>query len=188
MILAGDELGRTQQGNNNAYCQDNEISWLDWTLLDRHRDVHRFVRTLIGQRLMIGAEPGVQGVSLNDILRQAEIQPHGVNVNEPDLSAESHSLAVTVRGPGGAALFHTMFNAYWEPLTFELPRLTPPVHEWWRRWIDTYRDAPEDIRDGLGAVVEGSRCTVQPRSLVVLVALRAGIAMSSGGVTNIVKA
>jgi isoamylase len=188
MLLMGDEMRRTQLGNNNAYCQDNEISWLDWTLLDRHRDVHRFVRTLIGQRLMIGAEPGVQGASLNDILRQAEIQPPGVNVNEPDLSAESHSLAVTVRGPGGAALFHVMFNAYWEPLTFELPRLTPPVHERWRRWIDTYRDAPEDIRDDLGAVVEGSHYTVQARSLAVLVALRAGIAMSSGGVTNIVKA
>jgi len=188
MLLMGDEMRRTQLGNNNAYCQDNEISWLDWTLLDRHRDVHRFVRTLIGQRLMIGAEPGVQNASLNDILRQAEIQPHGVTLNEPDLNAESHSLAVTVRGPGGAVLFHAMFNAYWEPLTFELPRLTPSVHEWWRRWIDTYRDAPEDIRDDLGAVVASSRYTVQARSVVVLVAPRAGIAMSSGGVANIGKA
>jgi isoamylase len=184
MLLMGDEMRRTQLGNNNAYCQDNELSWLDWTLLDRHRDVHRFVRTLIGQRLMIGAEPGVQGASLNDILRQAEIQPHGVNLNEPDLSAESHSLAVTVRGPGAAALFHVMFNAYWEPLTFELPRLTPPVHERWRRWIDTYRDAPEDIRDDFGAVVASSRYTVQARSLAVLVALRAGISMSSGRVSR----
>jgi isoamylase len=184
MLLMGDEMRRTQLGNNNAYCQDNEISWLDWTLLDRHRDVHRFVRTLIGQRLMIGAEPGVQGASLNEILRQAEIQPHGINLNEPDLSTESHSLAVTVRGPGGAALFHVMFNAHWEPLTFELPPLTPPVHERWRRWIDTYRDAPEDIRDDLGAVVEGSHYTVQARSLAVLVAMRAGIAISSGRVSR----
>ncbi len=188
MLLMGDEMRRTQLGNNNAYCQDNEISWLDWTLLDRHRDVHRFVRALIGQRLMIGAEPDLQNASLNDILRQAEIQPHGINVNQPDLSAESHSLAVTVRGLGGAALFHAMFNAYWEPLTFELPRLTSPVHEWWRRWIDTYRDAPEDIREDLGAVVTSARYTVQARSLVVLVAPRVGIAISSGRVTNSGKA
>jgi glycogen operon protein len=182
MLLMGDEMRRTQLGNNNAYCQDNEINWLDWTLLDRHRDVHRFVKTLIGQRLMIGAAPGIQGASLNEILRQAEIQPHGVNVNEPDLSAESHSLAVTVRGPGGSARFHVIFNAYWEPLSFELPRLTPGVHEGWRLWIDTYRDAPDDIHEApLAPSVDGPRYAVQARSLVVLVAMRQGIAMSSGG-------
>ena len=51
MLQMGDEMRRTQRGNNNAYCQDNEVSWLDWSLLDRHRDLHRFVRTLIGHRL-----------------------------------------------------------------------------------------------------------------------------------------
>ena len=60
MLLMGDEVRRTQRGNNNAYCQDNEISWFDWTLLERHRDLHRFVKTLIRQRLMLGSEPGVQ--------------------------------------------------------------------------------------------------------------------------------
>ena len=114
---------------------------------------------------MIGAEPGVQSASLNDILRQAEIQPPGVNVNEPDLSAESHSLAVTCGGPAAR-------RCSTRCPTFELPRLTPRVHERWRRWIDTYRDAREDICDGLGAVVEGSRYTMQRRSLVVLVALQ----------------
>ena len=64
-----------------------------------------------------------------------------------------------------------MFNAYWEPLAFELPPLTPGVHGCWRRWIDTYRDAPEDIHDGLGPSVEGPSYTVQARSLVVLFAL-----------------
>ena len=51
MLLMGDEMRRTQRGNNNAYCQDNEVSWLDWSLLDRHRDLHRFVRMLISHRL-----------------------------------------------------------------------------------------------------------------------------------------
>ena len=172
MLLMGDEVRRTQRGNNNAYCQDNEISWFDWTLLERHRDLHRFVKTLVGQRLMLGETLGVEGVSLNELLREADIQPHGVRLNEPDLSPESHSLAVTVRGRGRAALFHVMFNAYWEPLTFELPRLAPGVHGSWRRWIDTYRDAPDDIYDGLGPSVEGPSYTVQARSLVVLFALR----------------
>ena len=51
MLLMGDELRRTQQGNNNAYCQDNEISWMDWTWLERHPDIHRFVKQFIAIRL-----------------------------------------------------------------------------------------------------------------------------------------
>ena len=50
MLLMGDEVRRTQRGNNNAYCQDNEISWFDWSLLEKHRDIHRFVRILIENR------------------------------------------------------------------------------------------------------------------------------------------
>ena len=55
LILMGDEVRRTQQGNNNAYCQDNELSWFDWTLLDKHGDVQRFVKQLIADRLGVGA-------------------------------------------------------------------------------------------------------------------------------------
>jgi len=171
MLLMGDEVRRTQRGNNNAYCQDNEISWFDWALLDRHRDLHRFVKTLVHQRLLVGDTLGVDGRTLNELLRDADIQPHGVRLNKPDLSPESHSLAVTIRGNGRVAPFHAMFNAYWEPLTFELPRPGPEVHDCWRRWIDTYREAPDDICDGLGPPVEGPSYTVQARSLVVLVAL-----------------
>ena len=97
MLLMGDEVRRTQNGNNNAYCQDNELSWFDWTLLERHRDLHRFVKTLIRQRLMLGKDLGVESVSLNELLRSAEIEPHGVRLREPDLDLWSHSLAVTVR-------------------------------------------------------------------------------------------
>ena len=50
MLLMGDEVRRTQRGNNNAYCQDNEISWFDWSLLEKHRDIHRFVKILIENR------------------------------------------------------------------------------------------------------------------------------------------
>ena len=173
MLLMGDEVRRTQHGNSNAYCQDNAISWFDWTLLERHADLHRFVKTLVHQRLMLGNEPGVQDLSLNQILRDAEIHPHGVRLHQPDLSPDSHSLAFTVRGPGGVALFHAMFNAYWEALTFELPPLTAGEHDRWRRWIDTAREAPDDVCDRLPApAVDGSAYTVQARSLVVLFAER----------------
>ena len=172
MLLMGDEVRRTQRGNNNAYCQDNEISWFDWTLLERHRDLHRFVKTLVRQRLMLTKELGVEGVSLNELLRSADIQPHGVRLNEPDLGPESHSLAVTVRDRRRAVMLHVMFNAYWEPLIFELPSPAPGVGNRWRRWIDTYCNAPDDVCDEpLASPVEGPIYTVQARSLVALFAV-----------------
>jgi len=174
MLSMGDEVRRTQCGNNNAYCQDSEISWFNWALVERHADLHRFVKTLIRQRVAIGGELGIQNLSLNELLREAEIQLHGVRLNAPDLNRESHSLAITVHHRRRAARFHVMFNAYWEPLVFELPPVLPG-HPPWRRWIDTYQDAPDDVHDPRsGPPVLGSRCTVQPRSIVTLLAASTG--------------
>jgi glycogen operon protein len=179
MLLMGDEVRRTQRGNNNAYCQDNEISWFDWTLLERCRELHRYVKTLVRQRLMLGKELGVEGLSLNELLRSAEIQPHGVRLHEPDLNPWSHSLAVTVRPWRRAVSLHVMFNAYWQPLTFNLPRPEPGVHGCWRRWIDTARDAPDDVCEGpLAPAVESPSYTVEARSLVVLFALGEGATLA----------
>jgi glycogen operon protein len=180
MLLMGDEVRRTQRGNNNAYCQDNEISWFDWTLVERHPDLRRFVRMLIGQRLAHGGQRGIAGLSLNELLRRAKIEVHGVRLNQPDPSPESHSLAVTVRDIERADLLHVMFNAYWEPLVFELPSLDPQRP--WRRWIDTDRDAPDDVSDWkVAPAVQGPVYAVQPRSLVTLVAESAGRPMGGGG-------
>ncbi len=171
MLAMGDEARRTQRGNNNAYCQDNDISWFDWTLPEKHRGLHRFVTTLIRQRLVIASDPGVQGVSLNELLRDADIQPHGVRLHAPDLTRESHSIALTVRGRRHPLAFHAMFSAYWEPLAFELP--APDAHGPWRRWVDTFEDAPHDVHDWPGGpLVGGPTCLVQPRSVVVLFARR----------------
>ena len=88
MLQMGDEMRRTQRGNSNAYCQDNEVSWLDWSLLDRHRDLHQFVRKLIGQRLrLLGMNnQETSALSLNQLLRRAEIDWHGVRLGRPDWS------------------------------------------------------------------------------------------------------
>ena len=67
MILMGDEVRRTQGGNNNAYCQDNETSWFDWTLLEKHADVHRFVSLLNARRLLRDVEHEQQRVTLNRV-------------------------------------------------------------------------------------------------------------------------
>ena len=168
MLLMGDEVRRTQRGNNNAYCQDNDISWFDWTLVERYPDLHRFVKTLIRRRRLLGDTPDIDSLSLNQILREAEIQPHGVRLGAPDLSADSHSLAVTVRGPGGASLFHVDVQRLLGTADLRTPLPGPQGPRRWRRWIDTYRDAPEDISDDLGPSAEGPGYTVHARSLVVL--------------------
>src|SRR5208282_6872746 len=107
MLLMGDEMRRTQRGNNNAYCQDNEVTWLDWSLLDRHRDLHRFVRMLISHRLR-GIEMGGEesfGLSLNELLRLAEFDWHDVRLGCPDWSDDSHSIACTIRSRSGRVPF-----------------------------------------------------------------------------------
>ena len=168
MLLMGDEVRRTQRGNNNAYCQDNDISWFDWTLVERYPDLHRFVKTLIRRRRLLGDTPDIESLSLNQILAGGGDPAARCEAGR----ARPERRFAQPRGDGARArrntLFHVMFNAYWEPLTFELPRWDPGVHEGWRRWIDTSRDAPEDICDDLGPSVEAPGYTVHARSLVVL--------------------
>ena len=107
MILMGDEVRRTQRGNNNAYCQDNETSWFDWTLLEKHADVHRFVTLLNARRLLRDVEHERQRVSLNELLGEANKAWHGVKLDQPDWSACSHSLAFSAEMPRGADVAST---------------------------------------------------------------------------------
>jgi glycogen operon protein len=167
MIVMGDEVRRTQQGNNNAYCQNNETSWFDWTLLSRHADVHRFVKLLIARRLMRSVEYERRRVSLNEVLRDAKKTWHGVTLDQPDWSSCSHSLALSADLPTHDLAFHLILNAYWQALNFELPKL--PNNRRWRRWIDTALDSPEEIVEWRRAkpVLDGIY-NVGPRSVVVL--------------------
>ena len=169
MLLMGDEVRRTQRGNNNAYCQDNDISWFDWTLLDKHDDIYRFVKRLIRFRLSLDVFREDHGLSLTQLLNQAQIRWHGAQLNQPDWGSESHSLAFTVRGI--RELFHVILNAYWEPLEFEIPPPPDASEAGWRRVCDTYLPSPEDFCGWHQApVVSGSTYPVQPRSVVLLVA------------------
>ena len=135
MLLMGDEVRRTQMGNNNAYCQDNEISWFDWSLLEKHADIHRFVKELIRYRLSLNVYKDIRGVSLTRLLQTAQLDWHGIELREPDWGFDSHSLAFTVRGRRG--LFHVIFNAYWKSLDFELPPTAEQGLTPWQRIIDT---------------------------------------------------
>jgi glycogen operon protein len=165
MIVMGDEVRRTQRGNNNAYCQDNELSWFDWSLVSRHADLHRFVTLLNARRLL--RDTAHERVSLNTLLRNANKSWHGVKLNEPDWSPYSHAVAFSADMPREKLTIFLILNAYWEPLTFELPPLSNSGG--WRRWIDTSLDSPNDIVPWRKApTIPGQSYQAGPRSVVLL--------------------
>ena len=169
MLLMGDEVRRTQRGNNNAYCQDNEISWFDWRLVEKHADIHRFVKRLIRLRQELDIFSDDHGLCLTELLERARIQWHGVKLHQPNWGDDSHALSFTVRGRSFS--FQVIVNAYWEALEFELPRLNSGRNGRWRRIVDTYLEPPDDFSEMATApVVESYVYTVQPRTVVILAA------------------
>jgi len=144
MILAGDEFGRTQRGNNNAYCQDNDFSWVDWSLEDENKELLRFFRLLIHFRKQHASLRRSSFVveMVNGI---PEMSWHGFQLNQPDWSEKSRSLAVHYAGnkiSGETDLF-IIFNSDDKSHTFELPPL--PRMKQWYRVMDTYLEAPLDF-------------------------------------------
>jgi glycogen operon protein len=166
MLSMGDEARRTQRGNNNAYCQDNEMSWLDWENVNRYAGLLRFVRSLI--RFCMGRclfreekfwdEPG-----------GPEIHWHGVRLKQPDWGHTSHSLAFELTFPEHTEHLHVILNAYWEALDFELPAL--PQGKRWHRVVDTFLPSPNDFAEPEVPLPEDQRSYhVQSRSSVILAA------------------
>jgi isoamylase len=162
---------RTQRGNNNGYCHDDESIWFDWALLQRHADVHRFVRLLCARRVLRSTEHERERLTLRQLIARANKSWHGVKQNQPDWGDSSHSIAFTAEVREQRLLVHLIFNAYWEPLEFELPRAPGGREPGWRRWIDTGRESPEDIvpwQDA--AAVACPTYAAAARSVVVLFA------------------
>jgi len=173
MLLMGDELARTQRGNNNAYCQDNPISWLDWSTTIEHEEINRFAREMIRlrrahpnlapQKYAIGAE--TRGASR---WGRVTVAWHGVKVGEPDWSEGSRTLSYGLNGPGDDPI-HILVSAHDEPLRFELP--PPPEGHRWHRAVDTSLPAPADVvATGTREAIEANSYMVSDRAVVVLVA------------------
>jgi glycogen operon protein len=171
MIVMGDEVRRTQRGNNNAYCQDNKTSWFDWTLIAKYGDVHRFVTLLIAQRLLRDVQAENERESLNQLLRESNKAWHGVKLYQPDWSSWSHSIAVSAELKKEKQVLHLILNAYSEPLEFELPPVSQEGGGSWRRWIDTSLDSPDDIVAWQTAPrLTGRTYRAGPRSVALLYA------------------
>jgi glycogen operon protein len=167
MILMGDEVRRTQRGNNNAYCHDSELTWFDWSLVKEHAGILRFVSLLNERRLMRSFTEESRRASLDDLLRRATFSWHGTRLGEPDWGEPSRSIALSAEIETERLLLHLIINAYWEPLEFELP--TREGAPRWRRWIDTSLESPHDIcRWQEAPEIPGRAYRAESRSLAVL--------------------
>ncbi|MGB3438380.1 MAG: glycogen debranching protein GlgX [Actinophytocola sp.] len=173
MLLGGDELGRTQRGNNNAYCQDNPLSWYDWSATDKQ--LTEFTRTLIALR---GAHPVFRRRRFLTGVAAEELRwftPGGARMTDADWNdPATRSVALYVDGADDPDLaddgtlltdddFLILVNAWWEPLDFAVPETRPD--QAWTPTIDTYEPTGFSLAAPLSP---GDHITVHPRSIIVL--------------------
>jgi len=164
MLLGGDEFRRTQGGNNNAYCQDNETSWIDWDDLERHQEIYRFARGMIAFRL---AHPIL---SIDQFYADAEVHWFGPQGGLPNWTApeEKHFACLIQEDDQGALCL--MFNSGADAVDFHLP--PAPLGRQWLLAMDTAGETPHD----LFAAGEEPRLEhpqtylLKPRSSVILLA------------------
>jgi isoamylase len=169
MFVAGDEIRRSQKGNNNPYCQDNEISWFDWSLVDKNSDLLRFCKGMIRFRkrhATLRRDQFFDG-SVNE-RGLKDVSWHGTKLDPPAWDdAGAHALAMTLAGFDGDSDLHEMFNMFWDGLDFELPVV--PGRSWCVA-VDTAQPSPHDIAGpGSEPKVLGNTHRVEARSIVVLV-------------------
>jgi len=179
MLLSGDECRRTQLGNNNAYCQDNEISWFNWKLVEKHAELRRFVAALIAFRR------ADRTVRRDDFLLGRPVRPGGLpDVSwfspaggQVDWSGDSRSLvcmfgAAPPEDDAGKPNHHVLmlFHAGTDARHFTLPAASRQVA--WRLFLNTAAPSPDDIYPDLDGPPppDNGVVTLEPRSLVVYVA------------------
>jgi len=169
MFVAGDESRNTQHGNNNAYCQDNDVGWFDWSKPKKHADLHRFWKRIIAFRKRHAAlrknsfftgEVNKRGLK--------DVSWHGTMLNSPGWNdSQARALGFTLAGFDDDPDIHVMMNMYWEPLDMGVPMI--PGRQW-TRVVDTSLPSPSDIADpGTEITCSGSSYRVNGRSIVVLV-------------------
>ena len=178
MFLMGDEVRNTQHGNNNAYSQDNEISWFDWDKVNEEQGLLRFVSGLLRFRQkskLFRRQSYLAGPGGTNIFW------HGVHLQQPDWGDQSHSIALELFTPNGddeQEHIYIALNAYWEPLTFQLPDL--PAEWGWARLVDTSQSSPLDFADPPILLEENQKhYPLTTRSVVALIAQN----KSQGGMT-----
>ena len=127
MFLAGDEFANSQSGNNNAYCQDNEISWLDWNLLEKNRELFEFFKFMIDYRFR---HPVIRKKLPDAVCGMDPLHAHNTNAEDMTIPKDAKTLSVSFAGHdterGRDDLVYISVNPYWENVSITLPRLNPP--------------------------------------------------------------
>jgi isoamylase len=178
MLVAGDEFGRTQQGNNNAWCQDNEISWIDWGLAESNKGLLRFFGQLIQLRREHTIFRRAEFFAISSPERppsSQEIFWHGLKPGQPDWSGQSQTLAFLLKdivpNDGPDTNFFIMLNGQREQAAlFTVPETATPIPCVWKKIIDTALTAPADFTNIAKAkqIAVGSQISVAPMGCVVL--------------------
>jgi glycogen operon protein len=169
MLLSGDEVGKSQYGNNNAYCQNNEIAWFDWDLAKQNSDLLRFWKIMINFRKSHTALRNANfytGKMNESGIR--DIEWHGLEINSPgwdDQSGKALSFTIASFKPAEPNI-HIMMNMHHEPLEFNIPH-TDKVK--WNQFVDTSLPSPLDILENKKQkLVKSGKISVNPYSIVIL--------------------
>ncbi len=167
MFFAGDEFGNTQYGNNNAYCQDNHISWLDWSLLEKNREIHAFFRRMIAIRR---CHPVIRRETVPSSTGFPPVSVHGTEAWKNETAAYTHYIGIMYAGKhddGTEDIIYLAVNTYWEPLTIGLPKL--PEGFCWNLLVDTGR-GKESIPERVSGWKEAAchSVTIGARAVIVL--------------------
>lgn len=178
LILAGDEFGRSQGGNNNAYCQDNETSWLDWRLLETNRDLYEFVKYIIAFRkahpvFHMKREPQIMDYRA---CGYPDVSYHGVRAWRPEFDHFRRELGILYCGAYGEKedggpddYFYVAYNMHWEPHEFDLPNL--PKGMLWHVAVRTDKREHNGVcpENDESALQGRKQFTVSPRTIVVFI-------------------
>ena len=177
MLLMGDELGRTKQGNNNTYCHDNQLNWLNWTLVERNADLFRFFKHMIAFRKEHPVLRNRWHLSNRDYVGSgyADITWHGVQAWDADWSGFSRILAFMLCGKhahGGRvedSYIYVAMNMHWEGHEFGLPALPEGLH--WHVFANTGAETPDDIYapGSEPRLADQDRIWIGDRSVLILV-------------------
>ena len=167
MFFSGDEFGNTKFGNNNSYCQDNEISWIDWSLLKKNKELFEFFKFMIAYRKK---HPVIRKKLDNAVCGMEGMHAHDVNADRMEVSQNAKTLAVSFAGYDRKKckddLVYVAVNAYWEEVRITLPNFAN--HGAWYLSVDTYGD-----ENGKYCYEEGEEIRIdheyvmKPRSIVV---------------------
>ena len=173
MVLMGDEMGRSQRGNNNAYCHDNDVSWVDWTLLEKNAELFRYAREVIAFRYAHPVLRRREPFTHTDVVGSGypDISFHGTHAWAPDWDGTSRVLAWMLCGKHARVpddYIYVAANAHWEALQFMPP--APPFGMCWHVFANTSIAPPDDIHEvGKEPRLTDGPIILGPRSIMVLV-------------------